>query len=150
MPEPARHLRVIDSQGEVQDDCPQCQALRDQLAGAETEIRGWRQRYQNLKRDKDADAQKDALWPTAVELFALWRRDTGHKRSLWTLDRFEKVRPLLEKYGRSACELAIRGIAYEPNTKMRKNGTMERFDDWGLVFRDAGTLERYANRAPKA
>lgn len=124
--------------------------LEDQLDGAQTEIRSWRTRYANLKRDKEAEAAKDPLWPAAIELFKLWQELCGHPRSAWSAARFEQVRPFLDKHGSEICAKAIRGAAFEPFCTRRKNGTVKRHDGWGLIFRttDPDKFEEFVNRAP--
>jgi hypothetical protein len=148
--EAARHLRSVDAAtGEVLDSCPRCQDLEAQIAGAEKDIRAWRRRYAELARDRERDAKNHPLWDTAAELFGEWKLACRHPRSAWTVDRFETVAPLLEKYGVAMCRRAIAGAAFDPYRTTRRNGTEQRHDDFSLVFRDAGRLESFANRCPK-
>jgi hypothetical protein len=137
-------LRIVDPEtGEFHDqDCPNC-------AGLETEVRAWRTRYHNLKRDRNAEAREHKLFPEAKKLFDFWREECRHPRSKWTADRFWTLAPLLAEYGMETCRQAIRGAAYDPATRRRRNGTIERFDQFSLIFRNADKLESFVNRAPK-
>lgn len=153
MSEPAPVLRLINAEtGELVEEhpgCPNCQRLEDQLDGAEREVRAWRARYADAMRDKEAEAKKHPLYSQAEKLFGEWKRLTGHTRSKWTPDRFEKARPFLKSDGYDLCLLAIQGAAFDPYTKARSNGTIKRFDDWELVWRDRGKFEEFCNRASK-
>lgn len=147
------NLKLIDtSTGEIvqqEPTCPSCAFLQDQLDGVERELRAWRFRYANLARDKEQEARDHRLWPEALDLFEQWKLECKHPRSEWTPDRFFAIMPLLKRYGYETCSRAIAGIAYDPYTRVRRNGTAQRFDEWERVFKDAGNLERFANCAPK-
>lgn len=150
-------LRLVDADGVVQEEThadlltrlnEEIGRLEDQLAGAEREVRAWRARYADAMRDKEQEARKHPLWPKAEDLFGEWQRLTGHTRSKWTPDRFEKVRPYLKSDGYDLCLLAIHGAAFDPYTKARANGSMKRFDDWALIWRDRDKFEEFCSRAP--
>lgn len=149
--EPARHLRVADEEtGELlAEDCPNCAHTRDQLAGAEKENRAWRTRYANLKRERDADAETDPLWPVAVGVFRYYQEKCEKQRAGWTVERFELVKPFLEREGAEACREAIRGAAFDPYTKVQKNGKVKAFNDFDLIFRSQARFEDYRDRAPE-
>ena len=156
MSAPAQHLRVVDTDtGEIIEHdpnaCPHCVPLLDQIKGLQRDIRGWAQRFAELKRDKEAEAKAHADWPLAVRLFEYWQQKCNHPGSGWTVDRFEAIQPFLrhKKYGPVACVRAIDGAAFAPFTTQRKNGSTKRHDDWGLIFREADRLEDFANRAPR-
>jgi hypothetical protein len=150
--DPARHLRVVDTEtGESKNLETYVQELQDQLEGAEKELRAWRTRYANLKRDKDAEARKHPLWPQGVKAFQYWQKECRHPRSGFDADRFWAVLPFLkdtDHYGEEMVRRAIDGAAYDPYTTRRKNGTVKRHDDWELIFRTSGKVEEFANRAP--
>lgn len=148
-PSPERHLHIIDgATGEALDECPGCRARDDVVKGLERDIRGWASRYAELKRDKEAEAKRDPLWPDALRLFKLWRRLCVHPRAGWDADRFEQVRPYLKKHGLGVCERAIVGAAFDAFETVRKNGSKKRHDGWELIFRNADKFEEFANRAP--
>lgn len=151
MAQPARHLQVVDPDtGELRDHhCEECQAKDDQIAGLEKDLRSWRARYADLKRDKEQEARDHLLWPRAKRLFDVWRAECRHQRSRWSADRFWLIEPLLREYGMETCVRAIAGAAYEPWTYERKNGSSKRCDEWERVFANAGRLEDFANRAPR-
>lgn len=153
-----RHLRVIDTQtGELADDCESCRALSDQLAGLDRDLRAWRARYADLKRDREGEARASEYWQPGEWLFNHWRHVCNHPRAVFTVDRFWLVHPFLSnaRYGKTmrdrvaVCRLAINGAAFDAFTKVRKNGTVQRFDDWSLIFRDAAHMEEFANKAPR-
>lgn len=160
--EPARHLRpvetpptglrVIDENGQVIDEyAAYLQGLEDHIAGLQRDVKAEHLRYENLKRDKAAEAKGHRLWPMAVELFDHWRKACKHPRSTFSPERFEQARPFLEKHGLDLCKRAVDGAAYEPFCTTRKNGTVKRHDGWGLIFRPAepDKFEEFANRAPR-
>jgi hypothetical protein len=151
MAEPARHLYPVDPEtGELLETCPNCAELQVQLAGAEKEIRAWRRRYDNLERDKEAEAREHEFWARALRLFKIWKRECNHPRSVWSADRFWMCVPALRHYGDAMVEQAIRGIAYQPNTREMRNGGIERYDRWETLFANVGRIEWYANRAPRS
>lgn len=122
--------------------------LNDVVRGLQRDVRGWAHRYAELKRDREADAKKDPLWPDAVRLFKLWRRLCGHPRAGWDADRFEQVRPYLKQHGLAMCERAIAGAAFDAFTTTRKNGSKKKHDGWELIHRNADKWEEFACRAP--
>jgi DnaB-like helicase N terminal domain len=145
-------LRLVDESGTIVSEevhCDGCEKLQDQLDGASREIAGWRTRFANLKRDKEADARKDALWLPAQALFEHWKKLTGHRNSKWTPDRFYAAEPMLKKYGCEVFERAIAGISHDPYKKLRANGTTQKYDSWATLTKNSDAFEEYANRAPK-
>lgn len=153
MPEPARHLHLVDVEtGEVVDDdsiaCPLCQDRLDVIAGLTRDVRAEHLRYENLKRDKAAEMRKDPLWPKAVELFSYWKDRCRHPRSTLTPDRFALVEPYLREHGLETCKRAVDGAAFDPFVTKRKNGTAKRHDGLDLIFRNADKFEEFVNRAP--
>lgn len=46
------------------------------------------------------------------------------------------------------CERAIEGIAHDPFTATRRNGTTRKFDGWEQAFGDRGKFEEACNKAP--
>lgn len=159
-PEGQRHLQPVEEQapryitldsqtGEKLPEHPEIHELNLQLEGAQAEIRGWRTRYGNLKRDKDREARQDARWPLAKEVFDYWRRRCAHPRAKFDADRFHLIAPFLDRYGIELCQRAIDGAAYDPFTKRMKNGAVRRYDGLDLIFRNADKFEDFCNRAPR-
>lgn len=151
MAQPARHLHLADpATGEVFDEeCPSCLELRAQLAGMEKDIRAWRSRYAGAVADKQKAAKMNPLWAEAIELFRYWQEACDHKRSKWTVDRFELLEPYIREYGPKMCRRAIDGAAYDPFVTRRKNGSRRRHDGIDLIFRSADKFEEMVNRAPR-
>jgi hypothetical protein len=138
----APQLRIVTEHGEVvEEPCPNC-------AGAEKEVRAWRMRYANLKREVDNELEGHELFPEAKRLFDFWRERCKHPRSKFTAERFEQCLPHLRDLGADLCKRAIEGIAYDPYITRRKNGSVERHDAWSLLFRNREKVEEFANRAP--
>lgn len=154
--EPARHLeavedplqalRVIDPNGQPQPLLNYLRPLEDQLAGAEKEIRAWRTRYANLKRDKDAEAKASPYWPITTRLFAYWRRRCRHERAEFTADRFEIALPHV-RVDPVLCVRAIDGAAFDPYIPPPgKNGKRRPKNDWGLILRNQEKVRDFAER----
>lgn len=140
-------------------ECERCQLLEDELrrredeiSGLQTVIRGQAFKLEQLKRDKAGSAKTHPKYADAEIVFREWKRHCNHPRSGFTAARFWLILPFLEneKFGMKACLLAIKGAAYDPFETRRKNGTVKRHDSWEKIFESAGTLEDFANRAPRA
>lgn len=147
------HL-VHPSTGVLFETCPNCD-------GVEKELRAWRTRYANLKKEVEAGWQDKELFPEAKRLFDFWRdrcKHPYHPRSQgpcglcgviqFTIDRFDVCMPHLRDLGINLCKRAIEGAAYDPFTQIRRNGTLERYNSWELIFRNRDKVEYFANRAP--
>lgn len=137
--------------GELSQACEGCglwRLLKDQLDGAEQEIRAWRVRYRELARNVEQEAKDHEAYAEVKELFDLWRKRCGHPRARFNAGRFNLALPFWQKDGPALCRRAIEGAAFDPFTQRRKNGTIKRFDDWELIFRNRGKFEEFANRAP--
>jgi hypothetical protein len=173
-PQPARHLHPVEDEpkaplvvvntktGEQVGSIDEhVQPLLDQIAGLQRDIQGWTMRHAELKRDKEGEAKESPVWPSALRVFDHWKKVCKHPKSVWTLDRFELIRPWLEKLGdkkkpeaerlaeaEALCILAVDGIAYDPFVTERKNGTKKRHDGWHLIFDSAERFEERCNAAP--
>lgn len=138
-------------------ECAECQRKTDEIAGLERDIRAWARRYADLKRDRTADAKAHDMWPVGHRVFAAWRRQCRHPRSVFTADRFWLIEPFLTngKYGKTAenreqlCMRAVAGAAYDAFEVKRKNGSVKRFDEFDRIFETAGKFEEFANKAPR-
>jgi hypothetical protein len=159
MPEPERHLRVVehDEHGEViAPTCKDCQRRLDEIAGLERSIRGWAVRYRELERDKAQEAEEHPCWEAGRWLFAYWKRACLHPRARWSHDRFWLVEPFLvhEKWGKSLkarvalCRLAVDGAAFDAFEVKRKNGSRKRFDEFDRIYGSTGSFEDFCKRAP--
>lgn len=139
------------------------QSLEDEVAGLQRDVRGWAARFGELKREKESEAKESPAWPAAIRVFEHWRHETGKTaRTIFTLDRFELIRPWLEKLGdpkappetrlaeaEALCKLAVDGIAFECYETPRKNGTMKKHQGWHLIFTTAEQFEDRCNSAPR-
>ncbi len=141
MSEPARHLHIVDSDGELHDleSCPLCAERDRELARMRTII-------STLRSDKAAEARDHQLWSIALALWREWKIATGRVRCRWSADRFWLCHPYLDADGFVICRWAVWGVAYEPNTRTLPSGLTETYNDWELCFRSRGTFERYARR----
>lgn len=172
--EPQRHLRPVETELPLIVVNPETgerigtlaeitQRLEDEVSSLTRALRAEGVRYENLKRDKEAEARKSEVWPAAKRVFDYWRRECKHPRSVFTLDRFELIRPFLEKLGdkkkssperlgeaEALCKRAIDGAAHDPFVTERRNGTKKRHDGIDLIFRNADKMEEFCNRAPIA
>lgn len=152
-------LRLVDVESgkfvEGHDDTASLLArigeLEDQVAGAERDLRGWRYRYRELERDKEAEAKESPHWPTALECFDYWQVECRHPRSEWSAERFYLALPFLRRrnHGREKVLMAIAGAAYDPFVYTLKNGRQQRSDGWEKILENVGTFERFVNKCPR-
>lgn len=153
MTQAARHLHVVDADtGELfQNGCPECARKDDELAGLHRQLNSLARKNTELRRDRTRQAYDHEMWDDAVWLFSRWQKLCNHPKSVFTADRFWQVAPFLTNpaYGLEMCERAVAGAWFDPNKRPRANGSTKRYDDWGLIFRDADHVEEFANRAPK-
>jgi len=174
--QPGRHLRPVEEEVPLIVVNPETgervgmladhtQERDDVIAGLQRDVKGWAARYAELKRDKDAEAQESPVWPAALRVFDYWRQQCKHPRSEFSLDRFEMIRPHLErlsakKRGRSddpkerlehaeaLCKLAVDGLAFDPFVTTQKNGRSKSHTGWHLAFETADRFEARCNAAP--
>jgi hypothetical protein len=137
----------------------QVDMLETQLKKAEMDANRWRWKHEELKRDKEAEARKDALWPQAVRLMLLYNRLTAKspdkpRKLALNHERFDMVRPFLKKHGIAMCERAIVGRVFEHFTGQRANGSTIHYYEWERIFGNLGkgsgiqNFEESCNRAP--
>lgn len=161
------NLRLVDATtGEVLQDIVGVELAElkgelarsaDVIAGLQRDVRGWAVRFRELQRDRAAEAREHDLWPIGERVFREWKRACRHPRSPWTPDRFWQAQPFLSDPGygervedRETLLLrAVAGAAFDPHTARRRNGSIKRYDDWDLIFRNAGKVEEFACRAPR-
>ena len=133
---------------------PDCARTRELLQKAQDEIAGhiWTQRSQSSKigkyRREEQSVSDHAQWKRCARLFRVWQRATGHTRSRFTAARFREALPYLTEYEDEVIERAIMGLAFDPFTSRRKNGTVQRHDGWHLLWKESTSVEEYANKAP--
>jgi hypothetical protein len=156
--EPTPHLHLIDTDsGEVHERCPSCEALEDQLAGAEFNVRSMRGKMQAKQREVEeikasllatADPTHE-LFPKAVALFRYWQERTGHPRQEFTADRMALVLPFIRRHDDEEIRRAIRGAAFDPFVTTRKNGTEKHHNGWNLLFQSEDKFQSFVERAPE-
>jgi hypothetical protein len=144
----ARHLRVLDEQGEVHDRCPECAAKELEQTELTRKLKAMARELGELRRDRHNEAIEHEKWPILFALFCLWQDETGHVRSRWTTARFWEGLPLLDAWGVGNFAAAIAGLAYDPGRKQLKNGKWEIYDSWELLTRNSDTFSRYMKRRP--
>lgn len=152
-------LRLVNADGEMEDidGCQECNRLRSLVAGLEQDItniesdlRGKRAQIKALKADREREAREHPRRQEVEELFAYWCEKCNHPRSTLDAERTFRLAWGLEHYGLPMCKLAIDGAAFDPWTRRRKNGTLKRFDEVGMVFKDAPKFEDFVCRADPA
>lgn len=169
---PARHLRAVDHNGEIEPETieflkAEIHRLGAVVRGLERDLRGWMVRYRQLEEDKATEAREHPLWPVAEMLFKGWRKRCNHPRSPFTPDRFWLIEQFLTnpKYGPTLedrvklCARAIAGAGFDAFAVRRKNGSVKRMDEWERIFgapnrwqktsSSAGSFEEFVNRAPR-
>lgn len=152
-PDSKPNLRLVDtSTGELLegDACPTCEYLEKQIAGMDTELRAWRTRHANLKRDKEQEMRGSNLWPLAVAVFRYWQERTGHEGAHFTPDRFELIAAHIKRDGPEACRQAIDGNLasdwhHKRGTAAKRNGPIH--DDIGTIFGKQDSFERFRELA---
>jgi hypothetical protein len=141
----APHLRLVDrivnEHGEIVD-CPHCADARAEAEEWEREVLKLKRRVRALTEDKDAKARSDKDYPIALRLFDYWRAQTGHERARLDPARLRLALAAVKLYREDLEKLAWvvqygRELAY---VDARGN----RFDSFGLLFRDAEHIEKYA------
>jgi hypothetical protein len=143
---PARHLRVVESVVNENGELAGCPNCAEALAEAET----WERRVLQLEKalereraDKDARLKADKDYTAAYDLFTEWATETGHPNAKFDTNRanlgirairaYRKQRDALSmviQYGKHFAYVDDRGV---------------RHDSFGLLFRDAEHIEKYAN-----
>lgn len=148
-------VQVVDEHGQlVEATIPnlaaRVQVLQDEVRGLERNLKAEIRRHEELKRDREAEAKDDPLWPLAARLFLYHQRMTGHPKTEWSWERFEMCRPYLKrkKYGLEGCLRAIAGARFDSWKKMRRNGTVYVHDGWDVIFSKPGVFEDFMAKAP--
>ena len=154
-------LRLVDPEtgelGEEIDGCKEChrlkmlvQALEKDIDNLEADLRGKRAQIKALKSDREKEARNHPQREAIEELFAYWCEKCNHPRSKLDAERTFRLAWGIEHYGMAMSKLAIDGAAFDPWVRRRKNGTLKKFDELKLIFRDAPQLEDFVCRADPA
>lgn len=123
--------------------CPHCNEAREEAETWERRVLQLEAALKRATEDKDAKLRNDKDYPAAIDLFDEWKRECGHPRARIDLARINLALRAVKLYkdNREALSMVIqRGkhLAY-----VDERGT--RHDSFGLLFRDAEHIERYAN-----
>ena len=81
-------------------------------------------------------------------LVACWHAATGRTRKPDHNDVQNIARILYKTGGFRRILTGIAGAAYDPNSRVRRNGTKQVYNDLELITRNAGKLDDFAQRAP--
>lgn len=112
----------------------------DRLKGADLELAA-------LKADLDDKARLNPHRGQADILVACWKAACKRRRDP-SADELLKACARLKKRGLTDCLKGIAGAAFDPTRRERRNGTVERFDDFELIFRSDSKLQGFIDRAP--
>lgn len=112
---------------------------------AEADIRSKRALIKRLQDDQDAKRKTYTKRDVIERWFRTWQQLRNHPRSKLTPERFDAARARLEEgYTEIQGAMAIHGQHARPAAK---DGVV--YDDFEIVFRSGGNLERYANHCPR-
>jgi hypothetical protein len=153
----ARHLRVIDGNGELveySDPQEQIKALTAALTRQENTIKG-------LKADKHRERKQYARRDVIDRIFSEWQEKLGKKRCKLTDDRFDAIQNFIEKeYSEGDFSLMLDGLAefrYVVYGKRRQHGSddSERIDiayvcEKGARFEELAVLGHHVRKARQA
>jgi hypothetical protein len=146
-----RIWRIIDpATGEHEDfaGCPHCEEKEAVVVQLERQIRTLNARLTRLQRDEEKEARKHAMWAEASALHDWWALATGHEGTKFGADELYAAVPRLKEHTAREILQGIAGIAFDPNTKRKRNGHTERYDGWETLMKSGPKFQRYAERAP--
>jgi len=121
--------------------------LRSLLKRAEDRLKGADLEVARLRADEDRKAADNPYRGQADVLIACWKAACNRKRDP-SAEELLKACARLKKRGLGKCLTGIAGAAYDPTKRERRNGTVERFDDFELIFRSDSKLQSFIDRAP--
>jgi hypothetical protein len=133
--EPQRIWRLIDlDTGESQDfdSCPECQQSKDALETLQGKMTAMAAEITRLKRDPETVAREHKLWNEAECAHTWWRLACWHPATRFEADEFFAAKPrLIEKdCGLVGLLKSICGMAYEPYSRVLRNGHTMVYDDF--------------------
>lgn len=165
MSEPARHLRVVDTEtGEVHEGCPNCSDLTAKLEEAHRKLDGAWLENRSLKKDYEREHIEHDDRPRVEALHAFWQAECSRPRSALDFGKSSRFEAWLRglKLGKrmakklkldlspdEMCRLAVMGAGFDPYTNQLRNGAVERYDDPTTIFKNLASFERFVNRAPR-
>lgn len=150
------HLRVVHAEtGEVVDS-PELERALTQIRMLERDLAGKRLKIADLERDYDKIRDQHPRRRDIERVHAYWQKRCGHPRARLDNPEFFAIASLLLLGGKRHPEFAwpedfkaaVDGAAYDPFVTTRKNGTRNRHDSLGLIFRDAAHMRDFIAKAP--
>lgn len=143
----APHLRLvqtaIDENGEVVPGCPHCNDARNEAEVWEGRVLQLERQVKRLQEDRDDKMRRDRDFPGALDLIEEWKRECGHPKARVDPARIRLAMAAVKLYRDDRDKLSWviqhgKHLAY-----VDEKGTVH--DSFGLLFRDAEHIERYAN-----
>lgn len=139
MSEPAKALRLVDENGEI-NECESCRMLADQIAGLQKALGDQARLISNLKRNRELEARAHELWPLYRKLGKLYNAESKRKCKFGRA-RFENALPHLVQYDERQLVCGILGIVHHPEVVKGRT-----FDSWETLWRNEGSIEKYSRR----
>lgn len=121
--------------------------LRTLLKRAEDRLQGADLEIARLKADEDEKARDNPYRGQADVMVACWKAACKRRRDP-SAEELLKACARLKKRGLVQCLRAVAGAAFDPTKRERRNGTVERFDDFELIVRSDAKLQGFIDRAP--
>lgn len=121
--------------------------LRTLLKRSEDRLKGADLEVARLKADEDEKALHDPHRGQADVLVACWKAACKKRRDP-SAEEILKACARLKKRGLTECLRGIAGAAFDPTKRERRNGTVEKFNDFELIFRSDSKLQGFIDRAP--
>jgi hypothetical protein len=143
----AAHLRLVqtavDENGEVIPGCPSCAEARSEAEVWEQRVLELERKVKRLTEDRDQKMRNDKHFPAALGLFEEWKQECNHPNARFDGARTRLALAAVKLYDGDRDKLSWviqhgRHLAYVDERGVRH-------DSFGLLFRDAEHIERYAN-----
>ena len=141
------HLRVVHNidatTGELVG-CPHCAAAHEEAELWEQEVLKLKRQVKQALEDKDAKLRNDQHFGAASDLFDEWKTETNHPRARFDNARIRLAMAAVKLYGKDDRDKLSMVVQYGKHLAyVDERGT--RHDSFGLLFRDAEHIEKYAN-----
>lgn len=149
----APHLRLvqtaIDENGEVVPGCPHCNDARNEAEVWEGRVLQLERQVKRLQEDRDDKMRRDRDFPGALDLIEEWKRECGHPKARVDPARIRLAMAAVKLYRDDRDKLSW-VIQHGKSLAHVDSKTGQRFDQFGLLFRDAEHIEKYANNYARA
>lgn len=138
----APRIAYVDTAtGEPLSDCPVCVQYEKDLRIAKAKIT-------RLERDEEMEALEHSRYDEILTLHEWWALATNHEGVKFGAKEFFQALPRLKERHVEGFLQGIAGIAFDPNTKPRRNGGTEIYNSWELLTASGPKFQRYYERAP--